>query len=142
MTPHRVKVEGGVVRFEDRAEFERCTKRLPDGEYAVILDIPDTIRTYLQNRYYWGGVIRPISAHTGFSPQEIHAMLKVRFPPKTGDSTASETTKEFTERIEAVRQWAAESLDVQILTPDEWREREMQKQRVRVGPGVWGASRP
>lgn len=142
MTPHRVRVEGGVVRFEDRAQFERSCKKLPDGEYLVILDLPDVIRTHLQNRYYWGGVIGPLASFLGYLPLELHALLKVKFPPKYGDSTSTESTKDFSERIENIRSWALERHEFVILSPEEWREREMQKRRLKIGDGVFGAALP
>jgi len=98
-------------------------------------------RSSLQNRYYWGVVIRIISAYLmDFAPDQdgtppvVHQYLKERFLPlvmegkpqmvlPTGEviegiySTTKLTTTQFMDYIERVLHWSAE-LDMIIPDPD------------------------
>lgn len=98
-------------------------------------------RSSEQNRYYWGVVVRIISAYLidfapeqDATPQVVHQYLKERFLPlvlqekpkmvlPTGEvvegvySTTKLTTVQFMDYIERVLHWAAE-LDMIIPDPD------------------------
>lgn len=89
-------------------------------------------RSNNQNRYYWGVVINMLSEHTGFTPSEMHEVLKYRFlsyprilisktPEKVliAKSTTNLTTKEFEEFMTRVRQWASIDLGLWIPEPNQ-----------------------
>ena len=82
-------------------------------------------RSDRQNRYYWGVVIELLSQHCGYSPEEMHEALKIKFlSDRTMDdhglvkvrSSAKLTTDEFIQYTNEVVIWAAQSL--QIFIPD------------------------
>lgn len=91
-------------------------------------------RSNNQNRYYWGVIIKHISEHTGFNPEEMHEVLKHKFlrytvwiPKKDGinemsviaKSTAKLTTKQFEEFTSNIRQWASSDLGIFLPEPNE-----------------------
>ncbi len=92
-------------------------------------------RTVQSNRWYWGVIVQAIADHTGYTPDELHDVLKMKFIPKrlaicdgngviqdefvVGGSTRAMSTIEFSEYCEAIRRWAAEDLDLSIPDPDE-----------------------
>src|SRR5690606_13446660 len=83
-------------------------------------------RTLPQNAYYWGVVVKILSGHTGISPDEMHELLKYKFlktfvsDPETGEmievskSTSRLSTKEFTDFIDSIKDWALNSLNCYI----------------------------
>lgn len=91
-------------------------------------------RSDRENRYYWGVVIDILSDYTGFSPEDMHEILKHKFlrksvwvtNPENGtieeiqitQSTASLTTVKFEEYLSKIREWAA-TLNCRIPLPNE-----------------------
>lgn len=90
-------------------------------------------RSNNQNRYYRGVVVKIISEHTGFTPEEVHELLKYRFlrtyetlSTKNGDkefertkSTTELTTSAFEIFMSDVRMWASIELGLYIPDPNE-----------------------
>lgn len=92
-------------------------------------------RSNNQNRYYYGVCIRLLCEHTGYTPEEVHEVLKHKFLRKTlwiqhnhegvkemteiTRSTISLKTKEFEEYLTSIRQWASLCLGVNIPEPNE-----------------------
>jgi hypothetical protein len=90
-----------------------------------------TIRSNPQNRFYWSVCVGLISEHTGFSPEEVHEILKHKFLNKEviikekdkkyffhiTKSTTELLTGEFKRYIEEIQQWSAESLGLVIPDP-------------------------
>ena len=81
-----------------------------------------------QNRYYWGVVIRYIADYAGYRGNEelqsLHEELKRKFLPKLGvlqiaQSTATLTSKEFSDYVETIRTWAATELSLYIPDANE-----------------------
>lgn len=114
---------------------------LRDGEVLITVERAHATRSLLQNAWYWGQILKLISDHTGYSPDELHEYCKERFNSKTlvivddqgevkdektiGLSTTKLNKVTFGEYCEAIRQWAAEDLGVVIPDPDpNWREKE------------------
>lgn len=87
-------------------------------------------RSVQQNRYYWL-VASMLSDHTGFTKDEIHAILKSKFlrTEKVNQdsgavydyvkSTTELSTMEYEEYLDSVRQFAAQEFDLQIPMPNE-----------------------
>ncbi len=90
-------------------------------------------RSNSQNSYYWGVVIETLSDELGYTPDEMHEIIKHRFltqndiiKGKTGavyvshsKSTTSLTTKEFEDLMTRIRQWASMDLGIFIQEPNE-----------------------
>jgi hypothetical protein len=127
-------VKGGRFEMRNRKAVIARLARMKDCEGVITFEPRKAARSVLQNRYYWGVVVDLLSDHTGFSPEELHEILKAKFLPKKlavcdgngevqgefviGGSTAKLNKLEFGEYVERIRQWAAESLDVVIPDPD------------------------
>lgn len=85
-----------------------------------------TIRSTPQNRYYFGVVIDILSNHIGFTPDEMHEILKHKFlrhKEQKGyvipQSTTSLSTIEFENYLTQIREWAVIDLGVLIPEPNE-----------------------
>lgn len=85
-----------------------------------------TLRSTPQNRYYWGVVVEILSEHIGFSPEEMHEILKHKFLNpfekmgyKIYPNTTQLTTVEFKNYIEKIQRWAAQELQCVIPDPNE-----------------------
>lgn len=88
---------------------------------------PKRDRTKQQNRYLWL-IYGLIASHTGHSSEDIHEFLKWTLLPRkfihlAGDeryiakSTATLSTEEFSQYVEAVRAWAASELSISTPEP-------------------------
>jgi len=91
-------------------------------------------RSLNQNAWYWGCIVEAISEHTGYTPDEVHDLLKQKFIPKKlaiqdgngeikdelviGGTTTKLNKVQFGEYCEAIRRWAAMDLDIVIPDPE------------------------
>jgi hypothetical protein len=122
-----------IVDFSNTPDKERLYKTLKSLKpvpYRVELKIDRENRSGNQNKYYWGVVIKTLSDETGFTPEEMHEVLKRKFLKynkvlPNGEqvgitmSTTDLDTKEFEEYMEEVRRFAIQELDILILLPNE-----------------------
>lgn len=82
-------------------------------------------RSKEQNAYYWAVVLPEISAHTGYTPEELHEIFKTRYLARkrvwrggeitTVKSTTTLTTNEFAEFLTDV---IVEARDLGIDVPE------------------------
>lgn len=105
-----------------------------DGEVLVAVTRRKASRSQQQNRWYWGVIVELLSEHTGYTPDEVHEVLKAKFLPKRvaladgngevkgefviGGTTTTLDKLAFGEFCEAIRTWAADELGVVIPDPD------------------------
>jgi hypothetical protein len=120
---HRRLFDQQIAQLDERWTLEVIVKRLL------------ATRSPQSNRYLWGVVYATLSAHTGYTPDELHDVMKMRFLPKhlafcdgngevkgeyvVGGSTRQLNTKDFSEYVERIKQFAAEELDCYIPDADE-----------------------
>lgn len=79
-------------------------------------------RTEAQNKYYWAVVVNILGDYFGYSPEEMHQALKMKFlmledadkKVPTTMSTTYLSTAEFSEYVEKIKRWAAEEYQVDI----------------------------
>lgn len=105
-----------------------------DIGYTIYVVDEKPFRTLAQNSYLWGVVYSTISKHTGYKPEEIHELCKVKFGLKTRFTIAGGMelqieeftmptkmfdTKQMTDYIDSIRQWSQDSLDCYIPQPHE-----------------------
>ena len=90
-------------------------------------------RSILQNKYYWGVVIKMLSAEIGYEPEMMHEYMKDAFLDKFkgvygmpdggelkwGKTTTALTTKEFDDYLYAIRIWADSFLSLNIPLPNQ-----------------------
>ena len=128
-------VDGGRLKIRNRRLFDAEIASLRDGwEVQIAVKRLRATRSLEQNAYYFGVVVQLLSQHTGYTPDEIHDLLKAKFIPKRlavcdgngviqdeivlGGSTRKMNKLEFGEYIDSIREWAAETLDLVIPDPD------------------------
>lgn len=129
-------VKGGRLFLRNRRDFDRQIAQFRDGaEVEVEVTIRRATRSVNQNAYYWGVVVHLLSEHTGYTPDEVHEFLKMKFIPKRvaladgngevvdeyvlGGSTRKMNTIQFGEFMDDVKRFAAETLDCVIPDPNE-----------------------
>ena len=136
-----VDVVGGKLHVGDsaRSAVQEALSVWPDGPATLTIEREQATRSAQANAYYWAVVVKAIADHTGYTADEVHEILKLKFLPKDvalacgngevvaefviGGSTTKLTVGEFCDYIERIRQWAFEALDVAIPPPDPlWRE--------------------
>ena len=120
----------GVWTWEagERERFTALLKALKDGPW----EIPppkrqQTQRSLKQNAAYWAIVVPAIADYCGYEKDEAHEALKFRFLRKgepdallpTTRSTTELTVQEFEDYVRQVRQFAAETLGLDIPEPSE-----------------------
>ena len=82
-------------------------------------------RSLNENSYYWKIVVRTLSDHTGFEPEEMHELLKwkflrvVRGKLEACRSTTSLSTVDFEDYLSKIRMWASQELNCWIPEPNE-----------------------
>ena len=110
---------------------------LSDGPVIVTVRKAHATRSVKQNRWYWGGIMRTLADHTGYTMDEIHEICKAKFLPriveipgadnqvaaefKIGGTTTTLNKLEFGEYCEMVREWAATwDPPCSVPNPEEW----------------------
>ena len=97
---------------------------LKDGDYEIVVFKRD--RSIMQNRYLWWGVYGTIAEYTGYDQEYIHEVMKHKFLLDSSGkipvprSTTSLNTKEFTDYVDAIRNFMAEF--VYIPSAEEWKK--------------------
>lgn len=128
------EIRGGTLKIRNRAALSQALRGMKDGEVLIRIERLRATRSQSQNAFYWGVVVQLLSEFTGYTPDEMHEVLKAKFLPKRfavcdgngeikdelviGGSSAVLNTVEFGEYLEAIRQWAAETLHVVIPDPN------------------------
>lgn len=88
-----------------------------------------TSRSNPQNRYYWGVVIDILSNELGYTPEEIHEILRQKFLTRKAlvkdeefvipISTTTLTTVEMENYLTKIREWASLYSGIYIPEPNE-----------------------
>ena len=96
---------------------------------TVIITEQKATRSVNQNNYYWGVVLEKLSDHTGFTPIEMHEVLKQMFNGTWVElkdnqyliptTTTTLNTKEFEDLMAKIRTWASIELGCFIELPNE-----------------------
>lgn len=115
------------MTIPNREQFLDAVSQLRDGRVLVSVTDRDQ-RSGAQNRYYWGTVVRQLSEHTGYEPEEMHEVLKLKFncrrvevggeEMEIGGTTTKMDTAEFNAYIEQIQRWAAQELNVILPDPE------------------------
>lgn len=134
----QAEVRGGRMDL-NRSRISEWLKEQRDGQYLVTIERQRATRSAAQNAYYHGLILKLISEHTGYTPDEVHEFCKMKFNAKTvtvaddhgvivdeqrvGVSTTKLNKLTFGEYCEQIRIWAASELHVYIPDPDpNWRQ--------------------
>ncbi len=127
-------VRSGHLEVRRLKDMKAAISRMRDGEVFISIVSKRAARSNQQNRWYWGVIVELLSEHTGYTPDEIHEVLKAKFIPKRlavsdsngeikgefviGGTTTTLDKNDFGEFCESVRRWAADDLGVVIPDPD------------------------
>lgn len=118
--------EAGKLSLFDRAGFVALLRFHAGKRVVIEVAREKKDRSGQQNRYYWGVIIKTLAEVTGYSRDEMHDALRLKFLKgdsreglSTIKSTAGLSTAEFADYCEQVREWAAVSLGVLIAPPNE-----------------------
>jgi hypothetical protein len=117
----------------NRVRLQKLLRSKRDCELVLVLEKKHATRSLAQNAFYFGVVLACISEYTGYTTDELHEFCKARFLPKRitladkngevteeiviGTSTTTLNKVQFSDYIEDIRKWAAETLDLNIPNP-------------------------
>jgi hypothetical protein len=83
---------------------------LDEGVYDMIIMDKDYARSHDQNSLLWGVIYKGLSDTTGYTIEELHDILRLKFDLKTEDgkllSTATLTKSEFNDYIDKIINWS------------------------------------
>lgn len=119
------KVKNNKVIFNDVQQFNDSLISLEGKDVEVIVRTWKKERSNDQNRYYWGVIIKLLSNHFGYTPEEMHNALKMLFLKDesrkipTLRNTSDLTTVEFENYLAEIKQWAAAFQTIYIPDPNE-----------------------
>ena len=108
-------------------------KSLGDN-YVVEVKQNKNTRSMNQNRYYWKNIVQELAKELGYTVDEMHDTLKIKFssqwsqveykdkiiPLHGTKSTTAMNTKEFEEYCESIRIWAMVDLSIKLRTPNDY----------------------
>jgi hypothetical protein len=126
----------GALRLHKRKEFDNLLKDFKGSDVLITVSKKFKRRSVNQNSYYWGVVVTEIRDRLNELGHNVtldltHEMLKARFNiqesvnESTGEvfkfpkSTTEMNTEEFCEYIDKIIIFAKQSLDIDILYPNE-----------------------
>lgn len=126
-------VNRGRLKVRVTPDFTRALQSFHDGPVTVRIERKRATRSTQANRLYWGVYVATLSEYTGFTPDEMHEVLKAKFLPKRlavcdgngevvdeyvlGGSTTKLDVVEFGDYLAAIQAWA-QDLGIEIPTED------------------------
>lgn len=121
------KIKQGAFIPRDQEKYHLWLSSLEDKDVELTLNKLTRERTNQQNRLMWF-YIRLISAETGYTEDEVYALLKSIFLKEYKDiknkrytvirSTADLTTVEFAKFIEQTKEWSAKEIGLFLPEPE------------------------
>jgi hypothetical protein len=120
-------LESGLLIMADPFGWDRAVKELAGKEVVVALRTRKEKRSTQANKFYWGHVVAEIAEHCGYTKDEAHEALKFKFLKEDGDgplvkvrSSASLSVPEFSEYVERVMAFGAETFGIVWMDPSQW----------------------
>ena len=90
---------------------------LDEGVYDMIIMDKEGARSHDQNSLLWGVIYKGLSDTTGYTQEELHDILRMKFDLKDEDgkllSTATLTKTEFNDYLDKIINWSR-SLGIQV----------------------------
>ncbi len=127
------KVTNGRPSLHWTKKFELEARCFDGKDIVILIKKKKKTRSLEQNRWMWA-CTTILSNELGYDKEEMHEIIKYKFLTKekvnetTGEvlkyvgSTASLTTFEFTQFMEALVRWAAETFSIILPYPGEQTE--------------------
>ena len=118
------EVKNNKLHLENRDYFDNVIKSFNDKKVTLTIEQYKKTRSDNQNRYYWGVIIELLRNELGYTADEMHDALRLKFLRVRGKvdtikSTAKLSTVEAEEYYSQIRIWASSELNVQIPEPNE-----------------------
>lgn len=126
------KLENGVLQL-NRDRLRNELKGRQDCAVTITIERKHATRSLSQNALYWAVYVETISEHTGYTPDEIHELLKAKFLPKKvaiadgngeliddimiGGTTTRLNKIQFGEYLQSIHEWASNKLGLWIPEP-------------------------
>jgi hypothetical protein len=118
---------GGLLVLHRPKDYARHCASLAGKYVEVICRVERQKRSSQANRFYWGHVLAEIAEATGYTKDEAHDALKYRFLREDGDgplvkvrSSASLSVQEFSDYLERVMVFGAETFGIVWMPLDQW----------------------
>ena len=123
------RIEKGKILWQNPVMTAQVMREL-EGEQVKVSIKPFTkTRSLNQNAYYWAVIIATLADFTGYSTDEMHEVLRVKFLPYKANvgneevtitkSTTDLDTTEFEKYLAEIREWASVALEVFLPLPGE-----------------------
>lgn len=104
------------------------------NDYIVEVKQNKNTRSMNQNRYYWKCIVQELARELGYTTDEMHDALKIKFssewnqveykdkliPLHSVKSTTVMNTREFEIYCESIRIWALTDLSIKLRQPNEY----------------------
>ena len=97
------EVINGKIKFDDPDDWQEVYKQYSGQAVEVSIRFLGERRNGKQNRFYWKVVVSGLSKHFGYTNNEMHRALKVKFDIP---STSKLSVKEFSEYLADIIKWA------------------------------------
>ena len=120
------------LQWSDPQAMGKYLARHKGKTVKVTFQTEHWLRTIAENAYYHGVIVKILSDEIGFSPEEMHDILKTHFLTTKERmerdkrrkltrtrSTTDLTTVEFEDFCSRVRTWASQTLRIIIPLPNE-----------------------
>ena len=118
-------VQQGKVKFDSPTKYAVYLSSLEGKRVEFTLLKERRNRSNQQNKLYWAVVVEILAEYFGYTAEELHSELKLKFNPihskldpeaMIGGSTTKLSTLEFIEYMDKIKRWAA--LEYNIYIPD------------------------
>lgn len=112
------QIKDNKLEFDDKDAWDKVYKEFSGQAVEITVKPLGKKRNSKQNRFYWKVIINGLSSHFGYTNNEMHKALKLKFDV---DSTAKLSVMEFSEYVESVIRWAEfeQGFLLPITTPHE-----------------------
>jgi|TARA_Y100000296_G_scaffold87322_1_gene132117 hypothetical protein len=118
-------IKSGKLEIYNREQMKDWLATRKDGSAVLEVRQPKKGRSFNQNNYYWGVVIKTLADELGYFPDEMHDALKYKFlaiEEKEGlifaKSSADLESAAFEHYLMQIRVWAARDLNITIPLPE------------------------
>ncbi|OPY83165.1 MAG: hypothetical protein A4E71_02920 [Smithella sp. PtaU1.Bin162] len=126
---HHGIITGDKLILDNPIRYLDYFKKLSGKRVELTLKEEKSQRSLNQNNYYWGVVLKVLSEHTGYDPDDMHEICRYmflksfktvgNFDREYVKSTTELNTAEFEEYLEKIRRWAAVELNCYTPLPNE-----------------------
>lgn len=115
----------GWICYDQKIKLESYLITLAGKNIEVVVRVKRAKRSNNQNNYYFGVVCKILGDYFGYTEEEMHDALKMKFlrhgaaDLETVKSTTKLNTTEFEEYLEKIRRWAITEYNVNVPLPNE-----------------------